>query len=145
MAVVVGGATILAALISRDRVRRASFCFLAVLVTLEVGIAGWLLPYANAFKSARAFATASATIAGDDPISGYKLWVWRADYPYYLGRSIGRIEDAAGAARVWNGAQRHCMIVEGWAREDFLAAIGPATPQAAHDVGSKRVELYCNR
>ncbi|NIM02510.1 MAG: phospholipid carrier-dependent glycosyltransferase [Acidobacteria bacterium] len=145
IAVFAAAAAILAALSSRKRVGRASVCFLAVLVALEVGTGGWLLPYANVFKSARAFAAESAAVAGEDPISGYKHWIWRADYPYYLGRSIGRIEQPEEARRAWNGEPRHCLIVEEWERADFLSAVGPANPLVARDVGSKGVELYCNR
>jgi len=145
VALFAGAATILVALVFRHRARRASICFLAVLVTLELGLAGWLMPYANVFKSARSFAAETAVVAGGDTVSGYRLWVWRADYPYYLGRSISRVESPTEAARLWDGAERLCMIVEEWNRDEFLEAVGPADLRAGRDVGSKHVELYCNR
>jgi 4-amino-4-deoxy-L-arabinose transferase-like glycosyltransferase len=145
VALILSGGAIFVALGLRRRERSAPLCFLAVLVTLELGLAGWLMPYANVFKSARAFAAETAVVAGDDTVSGYRLWIWRADYPYYLGHRIGRVEDPGEAARFWNGADRHCMIVEEWNREEFFEAVGPAVAQVAREVGSKRVELYCNR
>ena len=115
------------------------------MVVFQLGLAGWLMPYANVFKSARGFAAETAAVVGDDRVSGYRLWVWRADYPYYLGRRIGRVETPEAAASAWNGTARHCMIVEEWSREEFLAAVGPAILRVGRDVGSKHVELYCNR
>jgi 4-amino-4-deoxy-L-arabinose transferase-like glycosyltransferase len=145
VALIVSAGAILVALGMRPREKRAALCFLAVLVTLELGLAGWLMPYANVFKSARSFAAETVAVAGDDTISGYRLWIWRADYPYYIGRRIGRVENPGEAASLWNGDERHCMIVEEWNRKEFLEAVGPAVPRVGRDVGSKRVELYCNR
>jgi len=142
---IAGALAILGSLSVRDRERRAPLCFLAVLVVMELGLAGWLMPYANGFKSARGFAAATAAVVGDDRISGYRLWVWRADYPYYLGRRIGRVETPEEAGRSWAAERRSCMIVEEWNRKEFLEAVGPALPVHGHDIGSKHVELYCNR
>ncbi len=139
------GAAVLVALGLRGREKRATACFLVVLVVLQLGTAGWLMPYANVFKSARGFAEEAALVAGGDAVSGYRLWIWRADYPYYMGRTIGRVEGPGDAARAWHGDERHCLIVEEWERDGFLRAVGPASPSVARDVGSKRVELYCNR
>jgi len=144
-ALIAGAVAILVALGLRRRERWASICFLVVLVLLQLGLAGRLMPYANTFKSARGFAGETAAVLGNDAVSGYRLWVWRADYAFYLGRRIGRVEDPAEAAHLWNGRERHCMIVEEWKREEFLEAVGPAVPRVGRDVGSKRVELYCNR
>jgi hypothetical protein len=144
-ALIAGGVAILVALGLHRRERRASICFLAVVASLQLGLAGWLMPYANRFKSARGFASETAAVLGDDAISGYRQWIWRADYAYYLGRRIGRVEDSAEVTRLWNGRERHCVIVEEWKREEFLETVGPAIPQVGRDVGSKRVELYCNR
>ena len=145
VALFAGAATVLVALVFRRRARRASLCFLAVLVVFELGLAGWLMPYANVFKSARGFATETAAVAGEDAVSGYRLWIWRADYPYYLGRPVARVESPEEAARLWNGPERRCMIVEEWNREEFLEAVGAAVLRVGRDVGSKHVELYCNR
>ena len=144
-ALIVGAVAILVALGLRRRERRASICFLVVVTSLQLGLAGWLMPYANAFKSARGFASETAAVLEDDAVSGYRLWVWRADYAYYLGRRIGRVENPAEAVRLWNGLKRHCLIVEEWKREEFLETVGPAVPRVGRNVGSKRVELYCNR
>ena len=145
VALIAGAVAIFVALGLRRREKRASLCFLIVLVSLQLGLAGWLMPYANVFKSARGFADETAVVVGDDAVSGYRLWVWRADYPYYLGRRIGRVENSGEAARLWNGSERHCVIVEEWKRNEFLKTVGPTVPRVARDVGSKRVELYCNR
>ena len=84
-------------------------------------------------------------VAGDDAISGYRLWIWRADYAYYLRRRIGRVRSPEALQHVWQGKQRHCLIVEQWKRDEVLQVIGPQPPVVDATVGSKHVELYCNR
>jgi 4-amino-4-deoxy-L-arabinose transferase-like glycosyltransferase len=145
VALILGALVILVSLLSRNREKRASLSFLAVLVVLQLALAGWLMPYANVFKSARGFAEQTADVVGTDAVSGYRLWIWRADYAYYLGRRIDRIQSPREAVRVWHSGPRHCMIVEEWNREEFLENMDPAILKLGRDVGSKHVELYCNR
>jgi hypothetical protein len=129
------------------RRREAWACVVVWVVvgTLQAWAGVWLLPRANPFKSARGFAAEVAATAGHDRVSGYRLWIWRADYAYYLGRRIGRIESPEELALAWNGAERRCLIVEEWKRDEALAVIGGRAPAVGSTVGSKQVELYCNR
>ena len=141
----IGALTIAVSLMFRGRERRAARSFWIVLAATQVFLGAWLLPQVNPFKSARGFATEVHAVAGDDPVSGYRLWVWRVDYVYYLGRRIGRVPDAARALDIWRDGQRHCMIVEQWKRDEFLQLVGRREPAVRRDVGSKQVDLYCNQ
>ena len=74
-----------------------------------------------------------------------RLWVWRVDYAYYLGRRTGHVLDPVQALEIWRGEQRHCLIVEQWRRDEFLQTVGEQVPAVRRNVGSKQVDLYCNK
>jgi len=111
---------------------------------LQVFVGAWVLPRADRYKSARGFAGQVAVVVADDPVSGYRLWMWRADYSYYLERSIGRVRSPHELADLWRAGERHCVIVEQWKRDEALGAIGKREPEVRATVGSKEVDLYCN-
>jgi len=145
IALCLGAGVLLVTLVLEGRQRRAAIGFMIVLAALECGSLGWLAPRADEFKSARGFAGEVAAVSRGDAISGYRLWIWRADYHYYLGRRIGRVETPGALKPIWVGPARVCLIVEESKRQEFLATTGPALPQVSRAVGSKQVELYCNR
>jgi 4-amino-4-deoxy-L-arabinose transferase-like glycosyltransferase len=116
----------------------------AAVAVLQAFVGAVVLPQANPYKSARRFAAAVSGVAAGDSISGYRLWRWRADYSYYLGRSIGRVRSPGDLAELWAADERHCLIVEQWKRDEVLGVIGAHPPDARATVGSKEVDLYCN-
>jgi 4-amino-4-deoxy-L-arabinose transferase-like glycosyltransferase len=117
----------------------------AAIALLQAFVGAIVLPRADRYKSARSFADQVSEVAAGDPVSGYRLWLWRADYSYYLRNSIGRVRSPEDLVTLWGGAERHCLIVEQGKRSEALGAIGAREPDVRTSVGSKEVDLYCNR
>lgn len=117
------------------------------LLVAEFAIVALLLPQFNQAKSARPFAEqVRQWVEPETPLDGYRLWRWRADYPYYLERRLGRIEDESQLVAAWDDREPRCFIVEQGKRAEFVGAIGGAAgePRVERKVGSKRVALWCN-
>jgi len=141
-----GGTAILTGLLMRRREPLAATSALfAVVVSLYLLAAVWVLPAVDRYKSARPFSDeVIARVAPDRPLHIYGGWKWRAGYAFYTGRRIDRLTSTAALASYWDDPREVYLIVEGDPGE-VLSVIGDTPPVVSGRVGSQRVHLFRNR
>jgi len=140
---IAGAVAMAAGLLQRFQFRLAFGALASVTLGIYVCGAVWLLPAGNQWKSARAFcAGIDRVMSTGDRVRSYRLWDWRAEYAYYLGRDVRNIHDASLLRRYWTGEGRQLLIVEG--DDDVLEAqnmLG-AVPTVADRIAGRRVYLF---
>ncbi|MEM8930476.1 MAG: hypothetical protein AAGE94_04845, partial [Acidobacteriota bacterium] len=74
----------------------------------------WVLPAADAVKSARGFAEQidRRVTAPGKPIASYRFWDWRAGYVYYTDRSIPNMKQPAQLLAFWRRNDEAHVLVE---------------------------------
>jgi len=144
---IVGGLVVLGGLFARARSRLSmpsAFFSLVLVLYLLIGVV--ILPAVDIHKSAKPFTQrVGAVVPADDRIASFKLWRWRSEYRFYLGRPVTNIRTPEALEKYWDRPERVFLIVEGdkidWARR----VVGDA-PALLHDrVGSREVYLLSNR
>src|SRR5262249_37211815 len=108
--------------------------------------AAFVLPAANAYKSARPLCEAAAElIRPGDRIASYNFWRWRAEFRYYLGRPIENLPGPEPLRRAWDGADRVVLFVEGDQLEGARGVIGDRQAAVERAVGSMTAYVFVNR
>jgi hypothetical protein len=144
----VGGLAVLAGAgsLARRRPLAAPAAFAATLVALYLLAAIWVLPAANAHKSARPFCEELARIVPRErPLRSYRSWHWRASYVYYADRTIDPIESPRELERYWAEPGAVFLLVERDRLDEVLAIVGRAEPRLAREIGGNAVYLFTNR
>ena len=141
-----GAAVFLGTLLKRRLPVAAPTALFACVVSLYLLAAVWVLPQVDRYKSPRYFAQeVLGRVRPDDDLRGYRLWKWRAGYPYYLGRRLGRVETIEELTSYWARPERVFLIVERGRKEEVAPVVGTAPPLAGRKIGSNEVFLYSNR
>ena len=138
-----GAAAAIAAVFSRRRGLTAVPVTLIVVLALLWGIGGaWVLPGANARKSARPFAARmNACVGADAEVASYRFWVWRAGYAYYAERRFVPLDDETALSEFAATPGRRFVLVEREFRDDVERAFG--TPPVISDrIGSNEAFLF---
>ena len=142
-----GLTVLLAALaLGRRRPLAAPAAFGAALVTLYVLAAAWVLPAANAYKSARPFCEKlGALVPREASLRSYRPWKWRASYIYYADRTIAAIDSPEELVRSWSGPDPLFVLVEADRLTEAREALGGPAPLLSQRIGSNTVYLFTNR
>jgi hypothetical protein len=142
-----GGVAILAGTLMRGRWPMAGpAALVATVISVYLLAAVWVLPAANAYKSARPFCFKLQALVGEDaPLRSYGFWSWRASYSYYTDRSIENIDSPGGLRRFWSRNERVFLLVERGRLEEVRKLLDDATLLISDRVGSNEIYLFTNR
>jgi hypothetical protein len=138
-----GAAAAIAAVFSRRRALRAVPATLVVVVALVWGIGGtWVLPGANARKSARPFAERMNACVGEDAVvASYRFWVWRAGHAYYADRTFVPLDDEPALAGFALAPGRRFVLVERGHRAEVERVLG-SPPVLSASIGGNEAHLF---
>jgi 4-amino-4-deoxy-L-arabinose transferase-like glycosyltransferase len=139
----------LAVVLARPRTRRGliptATCAAATALLFFV-VGGWVMPPADAYKSARPLCDGVARLSGkDDALASYNFWKWRAEYRFYLGRPIDNLPGIDALRAAWGGPRRLVLFVESEQLEAARSVIGDRAPVLARGVGSGKTYVFTNR
>jgi len=139
----IAGVAILAAALAPRRDRFLPPVAIAAVGAAFLAIAVVGLPQANRVKSARGFCDEVRARSGAGAeIVGWGLWRWRAEYPYYLGRSVPLFDDADALRDLWGSRSALFVIAENEGIEKLGALLDGATPVIDRRIGGRRVALF---
>ena len=103
-------------------------------------------PAANAVKSAQPFCDQVTARAGaEGELRGYRSWIWRAEYPFYLRRPLPVLHSEEELASYWSRREEVFLIIEDQKLEEARTVIGEGPPLIDHRIGHKQVYLFSNR
>lgn len=141
-----GAATIAGLLFGRRWPVAAPAALVATVISVYLLAATWVLPAANAYKSARPFCTKVQALVGeDDPLRSYGFWMWRASYAYYTDRAIENIDSSAELRLFWNRDEQVFLLVERGKLKQVREVLGSSDPLIGERIGSNEIYLFTNR
>jgi 4-amino-4-deoxy-L-arabinose transferase-like glycosyltransferase len=142
-----GGACVLAAAIASTRSKVAApAALLSLLIVLYLVASIWVLPAANAYKSARPFCErVGSVVPPGSPLASFRFWDWRASYPFYLRRPIPNLQSPEELREYWERDEQVFVIVHRARLEEARTVVGEAAPWVRAEVGSRTVYLFSNR
>jgi 4-amino-4-deoxy-L-arabinose transferase-like glycosyltransferase len=144
--VLVGGALVLAAALSRRGRHRLPLAVLAAFAGLYTLVAVYLHPVADGIKSHRSIALELRDhVPRGHPIRSYfgPRWYLRGGYAFYLGQSLPDLKDAAGLHAAWEAHPELCVVTEGEELRQAMQELAHASIVFEGRVGSRRVRLVC--
>jgi 4-amino-4-deoxy-L-arabinose transferase-like glycosyltransferase len=147
VALVSGGVLASGLFLRRERSAHAPLGVFLVMLTLYLGAGTWALPAADVLKSDRSFVIAmrEQIAPGEDNIVSYRLWDWRAGYPFYADRTIPNLQTPTELRSYTDDHDPAYVIVEENQRQELQALIPTATLVLQRRIGSRRVHLFATR
>ena len=136
---VLGAAIAASVAIHRLRPRWTAVMTCAALALSFWSVTVFGLPAFDAYKSARRLGDVLRTqIPTETPVYGYRMWAWRAEYAYYSGRSLIRVDELAVST-----VERACVVSENEAIEEVQRSWPDADVVWRGEIGSRTVVLTC--